>query len=197
MNINDAGYLRDVFDSLPISIFIIDSELRIHDANREAIKTFIGDSSTFLTAHLCGDVLRCLNAIKSESGCGKTEFCPDCVVRNSVYATLKGEKTYRRRHKMRLLRNQMAEQVHLLITASPFTQDDKPLAMVVLEDITELVALRQIIPICSHCKKVRQGDKYWEQVENYINRFMDVTFTHAICPECAEKYYPGYNLNDE
>lgn len=197
MNINDSGYLRGIFDALPVSIFIINSKYQILDANREAVKTFIGDSTDFLTVKLCGDVLQCLNTIESEHECGKTEFCPDCVVRNSVASALKGENVYRQRYKMRLLRNQLVEQVHLLVTASPFPQDDKSLVLVVLEDISELVSLRQIIPICSHCKKVRKDDKYWEQVENYINRFIDVKFTHAICPECAQKYYPEYNSDKE
>jgi len=197
MNLNDTGYLRGIFDSLPISIFIIDSELRILDANKEAVKTFIGEKSVFSAVKLCGDLLQCVNAVESDHECGKTEFCPDCVVRNSVAAALKGEKTYRQRYKMRLLRNQKAEQVHLLVTASPFSQDDKSSALVVLEDITELVTLRQIIPICSHCKKIRKDNSYWEQVENYINRFIDVKFTHAICPECAEKYFPEYNSDKE
>jgi len=171
--------------------------LRILDANKEAVQAFIGEDSDFLTVKLCGDLLQCMNAVESEHECGQTDFCPDCVVRNSVNAALKGFTVYRKRYKMRLLRNQTAEQIHLLITASPFPKDDKSLALVVFEDITELVTLRQIIPICSHCKKIRKDDKYWEQVENYINRFMDVKFTHAICPECAEKHFPEYNSDKE
>ncbi len=47
--------------------------------------------------------------------------------------------------------------------------------------------LRGMLPICSCCKKIRDDDGYWQNVESYIARHSDATFTHGYCPECAEK----------
>ncbi|MDY0298069.1 MAG: hypothetical protein RB296_12200 [Acidobacteriota bacterium] len=58
------------------------------------------------------------------------------------------------------------------------------------EKIAEVRSLRGILPICSHCKKVRNDKGYWEQVEMYIQTHSDARFSHGICPECAEKLYP-------
>ena len=47
--------------------------------------------------------------------------------------------------------------------------------------------LEGMLPICSYCKRVREDDDYWEQVESYISRRTDAAFTHGICPDCYEQ----------
>jgi sigma-B regulation protein RsbU (phosphoserine phosphatase) len=47
--------------------------------------------------------------------------------------------------------------------------------------------LQGILPICSHCKKVRDDQNYWQQVESYISSHTDAQFSHSICPECFEQ----------
>lgn len=44
--------------------------------------------------------------------------------------------------------------------------------------------LRGIIPICSYCKKVRNDQNFWQQVERYIGEHSDALFSHGICPDC-------------
>jgi CheY-like chemotaxis protein len=48
------------------------------------------------------------------------------------------------------------------------------------------------LPICSHCKKIRDDNGYWEQVEEYIKSHSLTEFTHSICPECAKKLYGNF-----
>src|SRR5206468_1455760 len=45
-----------------------------------------------------------------------------------------------------------------------------------------------LLPICSYCKKVRDDQNYWQQVESYIEGHSEAQFTHGICPECRTKY---------
>jgi phosphoserine phosphatase RsbU/P len=57
-----------------------------------------------------------------------------------------------------------------------------------LEDaIANVKQLQGILPICSHCKKVRDDQNYWQQVESYISTHTDAEFSHSICPDCFEK----------
>ena len=44
--------------------------------------------------------------------------------------------------------------------------------------------LQGLLPICSYCKKIRDDGDYWQQVEEYIEQFADVSFSHSICPTC-------------
>ena len=53
----------------------------------------------------------------------------------------------------------------------------------------ELQTLSGLLPICSHCKKIRDDQGYWKQLEAYIQTHSDALFSHGICPECFETYY--------
>jgi len=56
--------------------------------------------------------------------------------------------------------------------------------------LSHVRTLRGILPICSACKKVRDDDGYWEQIESYIYKHSDAGFSHGICPDCAKRLYP-------
>jgi PAS domain S-box len=56
--------------------------------------------------------------------------------------------------------------------------------------LVEIKTLSGLIPICSHCKRVRDDGGYWDQVEHYISKHSDVNFSHGICPDCMRQYYP-------
>ena len=61
----------------------------------------------------------------------------------------------------------------------------------------EIKTLRGIIPICANCKKIRDDDDSWQRIEKYISNHSDAKFSHGICPECAKKLYPEYNLTED
>jgi len=58
--------------------------------------------------------------------------------------------------------------------------------------LDEVKTLEDLMPICSSCKKIRDDSGYWQQVEGYLHERAGATFTHGLCPECAEKLYPEF-----
>ena len=58
--------------------------------------------------------------------------------------------------------------------------------------LEHIKVLRGILPICVHCKKVRDDKGYWEQVERYLEAHSELGFTHGICPDCLRKHFPEY-----
>ncbi len=56
--------------------------------------------------------------------------------------------------------------------------------------LAEVKKLSGLLPICCHCKKIRDDKGYWTQVEGYISTHSEAEFSHGICPECREKHYP-------
>lgn len=56
--------------------------------------------------------------------------------------------------------------------------------------LAQVNTLRGIIPICMHCKRIRDDRGYWEQVEAYVARHSDATFSHGLCPHCERQFYP-------
>ena len=53
--------------------------------------------------------------------------------------------------------------------------------------LAKIKILSGLIPMCAWCKKVRDDQGYWQQVEAYIAAHSEATFTHGICHECKEK----------
>jgi phosphoserine phosphatase RsbU/P len=54
--------------------------------------------------------------------------------------------------------------------------------------LSKVKQLQGLLPICSYCKKIRDDQNYWNQVEEYVTQHTEVQFSHSICPECYEKY---------
>jgi AmiR/NasT family two-component response regulator len=58
--------------------------------------------------------------------------------------------------------------------------------------LDQVKTLRGMLPICSSCKKIRDDQGYWTEVEIYILEHSEADFTHGLCPDCARKLYPSY-----
>lgn len=58
--------------------------------------------------------------------------------------------------------------------------------------LAHVKTLRGLLPICAHCKKIRDDRGYWNQIEAYIHSHTDADFSHGICPECLHKLYPKF-----
>jgi PAS domain S-box-containing protein len=53
--------------------------------------------------------------------------------------------------------------------------------------LAEVRTLREILPICSYCRKIRDDENYWQTVEGYISQHTNSRFSHSICPACYKK----------
>jgi DNA-binding NtrC family response regulator len=58
--------------------------------------------------------------------------------------------------------------------------------------LAEVKTLSGLLPICASCKKIRDDNGYWNQIEKYLRTHTQARFTHGICPDCARKLYPEY-----
>lgn len=54
------------------------------------------------------------------------------------------------------------------------------------EALARVRQLQGLLPICSYCKKVRNDQNYWQQVETYVSEHSGARFSHSICPNCYE-----------
>jgi PAS domain S-box-containing protein len=89
--------------------------------------------------------------------------------------------------------------------------DGKPVLQAVVRDITarkqseaerdqliqdlhdalaNVKSLSGLLPICAGCKKIRDDQGYWSQVESYIQKHSEAKFSHGLCPDCLKKLYP-------
>ncbi len=189
MSINQEKHedlLRAIFDGIPSFIFLVDDDVRIFEYNAAAASLLAVDRSTLLRQR-SGDVLHCLHSLDVPEGCGRAPYCRDCVIRNSVRKAFQGNKVVRSRHKMELVRDGNILEIYTLVTASSFVFNQSDLVLLVIEDISEIMELRRIIPMCAMCKQVRNDKNYWMQVDSYLKGHLDIDFSHGLCPDCYEK----------
>jgi PAS domain S-box-containing protein len=80
------------------------------------------------------------------------------------------------------------------VTASKQAEEERERLLHELQAaMAEVKTLREILPICSYCRKIRDDENYWHTVENYIARHTSTRFSHGICPSCEAKEFgaPG------
>jgi len=110
----------------------------------------------------------------------KTPFGTICVLDNKTNAY--SETYVRLLEKFRDLVQSHIWQIYMNQTLN---DENKTLS----DYIEEIRQLREIIPICSHCKKIRNDDNFWESVEGYFSKQTGSEFSHGICPDCMVRYY--------
>jgi hypothetical protein len=180
-------FLRAILDANPNFMFVVDEDVRIVEFNRAAGE-FLSAERDQVLRRRGGDVLHCLHSTETPDGCGHAPYCQTCVVRNSVKDAFWGQEAVRRKTRLELIANKEIKKIYALITASPFQYEEKRLALLVIEDISELEEIRRIIPICAKCKKIRNDEQYWGELEAYFKENMGLDFSHGLCPRCFQDF---------
>lgn len=180
---------EQVMEAIPTPLLVVDDDVRIIAFNRAA-SPLMGEKPEMALKTRAGEVLHCFHSTDSPEGCGRGEECGSCVVRGSVNESLLGKAVVRKRTQMDLVMGDSVNRVYVLVTTAPFSFRDEPLVILTIEDISDVIELKSMLPICASCKKVRDDTQYWHGVEEYFKGKIDVDFTHCICPECARKLYP-------
>ena len=184
-------FYRSILDAVPTPILVVEDDVRVVDYNLAAESLLSADRDLVIRQR-GGEAIHCIHATDSPLGCGRGPHCADCVLRRSVDQALEGRKVSRARTHAVLVRAGASVDVQLLVTTAPLAVDGRHLVLLILEDISELDALRRIVPICAKCKKIRDDRDYWSTVESYARTHLGVDFSHGICPTCAHELYPDY-----
>jgi hypothetical protein len=58
------------------------------------------------------------------------------------------------------------------------------------ESHAKIKVLQGVLPICASCKRIRDKEGNWEQMESYVHRNSEADFTHGLCPQCVTRLYP-------
>ncbi|MCI5132794.1 MAG: PAS domain-containing protein [Candidatus Electrothrix sp. EH2] len=175
--------LREVFDALPSMVFVVDQDVRIQEYNAAAEELMRSGRDTILQQR-AGEILHCIHSERTSKGCGRSHKCSDCIIRNSVTQALQGKRVVRRRTRMEIMQNDHKLEVYALVTVSPFSFRGSPHALLVIEAISEIAELYNMIFICPVCGKVQGDEKIWMQVEAYFKNNWNVECSHGYCPDC-------------
>jgi hypothetical protein len=66
-------------------------------------------------------------------------------------------------------------------------QEQERLVAQLTKALGEIKTLKGLLPICAWCKKIRDDQGYWNQIETYLAQHAEVSFTHGICTDCARR----------
>ena len=99
---------------------------------------------------------------------------------------------------MRIIRDRNVNTTHFEGIVEDITeykraeQEREELITQLREAVANVKTLSGLLPICSHCKKIRNDEGYWQQIESYIHQHSGTQFSHGVCPECLKKHYSKF-----
>ena len=140
--LNQEGFLKTLFDSIPCGVLVVDRDRRIYAVNN-VLKQALGISLAEVIDKRGGEALNCIHAFSSPKGCGFADECQSCQVRNTALEALNGKQIKRSKANLQLLTNGKTLDLVLLVSAAPLDHEGARLAIIMLEDITELKTLRR------------------------------------------------------
>jgi transcriptional regulator with PAS, ATPase and Fis domain len=176
---NQNEFLKGLFSAIPCGVLIVDRERTVLAVNR-VIERIFNVSDAEVTGKKGGEVLRCVHADDSPGGCGFGDHCQKCLVRRTALDAIDGKRISRNRADMELLVNGSPRNLTLLVSAASFDHEGERLAVVVMEDITELSTLRARLKTeHSFAGIISQDDRMLELFET-IKEIADVNIPVLI-----------------
>ena len=142
---SNEALLRQLLDAIPSYVFLVDRDVTILAYNAAA-GAFLSVGRRSILRHRGGDVFHCLHSREATAGCGHGPCCRSCSVRDAVNEAFAGKKCVRRQVRMELCSGRKAKELHVLLTASPFTYQGHERVVLILEDLSGLSALQRILP---------------------------------------------------
>ncbi len=106
----------------------------------------------------------------------------------AIEAVQKGAQDYL--IKGQITPNLLARSLQYAIERKRNEEEREKLILELREALARVKTLSGFLPICASCKKIRDDQGYWRQIEAYIRDHSEAEFSHCICPDCARKLYP-------
>ncbi|HVO21173.1 MAG TPA: PAS domain-containing protein [Anaeromyxobacter sp.] len=191
--LHDVESLRAVLDAFPSPTLVVDADVRALYLNRAAHRALGLDTPAAAERALLqrgGHLLHCIRSGETAGGCGRSPACKRCLIRASVGRAVTDDATTRTRAFLQVHTPQGIAEAHFLVSAAGVQVGDRRLALVTLENLSEIVKLTSLLPICFHCRRVRNEANAWTTVEEYFKEKADIDFSHSLCAECMEELYP-------
>jgi PAS domain S-box-containing protein len=170
-----------LMDEMTDALLVVDAGGRIVDVN-DAAKKALGGPENLIGAGIT----------RFPALAGLADLGPSMAVRREITMEQWGRRRWFDARISRLA-GRSNDMICLMIILRDVTETHELLEEKnrLIEELTsaaaEITTLQGIIPICMYCKKIRDDEGYWHQVENYVGRRLKTQFSHGLCPECQKK----------
>lgn len=190
-----ADLLRSMLDGIQAVVMVVDEEFNVYQVNSRARRLLLHPEEEHPYKQMGGVMLRCVYARdRKDRSCGAGNECDHCMLRATIVDAIGHNHLVRK--KMRFVRRvaKQIERALWLVTVTPFVFQGLSLGVLAIEDVSTVSDVDRLISVCAECKKVRNPDGTWESFESYFGDRLGVDFSHAICPDCLRKLYPGFKV---
>jgi hypothetical protein len=182
----EGSSLLALLDAFPSMAFITEADTRIVEANRAA-RQWLGDRPGTELGLPFGSVFQCIFPRDSRGDCGTTDFCPSCLVRRSIESATSGRPAPRRVAHMIVGANGQPEDRWFQVSASPLAFGGRTLVLVVMDDVTQLVELRALLPLCPDCGASREASDPIAQARIFLRKHPDFLLADELCADCRQR----------
>ena len=203
-----------IFDSAPVSIVVVNCQGLIVDINSYHVDTTEGgnipkeeflqykiyEHPSIVRAGLVEKYRKVLDGVPFQED---DVFFPSTTRKAEGYFKIRGEPIrYKNKvvgavmiheeiTQMKEAENELRKhRKHLEELIEERTQQLRETCRNLQNALDEIKTLQGIIPICMHCKKIRDDDGYWKQIEEYIHEHSEAMLSHSICMDCLKLHYP-------
>jgi len=132
MNKRQKRNMPEVFDARLSLVFVVDEDVRIQEYKATASVYLMAEGMTVHNRR-AGEILHCIHSNEVEKGCGRSPFCKNRIIRDSVTEAFQENRVVRRRAKIEILRDANKGDLCAEITASPVSFQNRPLVLLVIE----------------------------------------------------------------
>jgi len=140
----ESEFLAALFETIPASVMVVGGDQKVRMVNRALEREFAVAAETLVDS--CpGDALSCPRALQHPQACGTLDECLRCQLRPTIAEGLSGAKITRRRCQFSYRADEQTRELTFLVSTTPLDHKGERLAIVILEDITELSGLRKVV----------------------------------------------------
>lgn len=192
----NEGTLTAMLQSIGDHISIMDPELNIMWANDVAKKRFGND----IIGKKCHEAYHNRSTPCEPSPCITKQTFEDGKIHehDTEVIDIEGNTVYFHCTANVALRDSAGNPVRVIEISRDITElkkaaEEKDRLIEKLQEAAEKIErLNRLLPICASCKKIRNDEGYWQQVEDYLHANAEILFSHSICPSCINKLYPDF-----
>ena len=179
---DQQAFLSAIFEGVPCSIAVVDDDHRIKMINREFVDAF-GVTEVKCIDTCIGDVLGCSIAIESPGRCGTLDDCHGCKVHIAIKAALDGQTTKKVGCQIACADARYSRQLTLQLSSAALRHRGEDLAILILEDITELTGLRRLLTAEKSFAGIVGATPVMMEIFNTIREIADINVPAMVLGE--------------
>jgi hypothetical protein len=179
-----SDIFKSIFDALPLPVFILDGDVRVHDFNAAAAE--------FLFRHLTqfGGLSYPVQTDLATDGKPKMKwyslFCRDSFIAKAVKEAVQGRSVVRRYTKLEAHREGYRGKLETRINCCPFQNGARTQVLLVFEEMRQRGDRKGVIKVCCVCHRIINEKQALARLDAYAKDCTGVEFSHGLCPQCYQ-----------